>query len=99
MTGDYSRVKIGVMEKVNALKLRQNLGAVVDRLHRSGEPILLEKGREPVAVLITLEDYKKRFVDVDADIERRKLVERIRRANVKLPAGKTSLDLVRELRS
>jgi hypothetical protein len=52
-----------------------------------------------VAVLISIEDYKKRFVDVTADIQRRELVERICRANIKLPPGKSSLDIVREARS
>ena len=87
------------MQKTNALKLRQNLGAIIDRLRRSGEPILVEKGRQPVAVLISLGDYEKRFVDVAADLKRRELVEKIRKADIKLPPGKSSLDIVRELRS
>jgi prevent-host-death family protein len=87
------------MKKTNALQLRQNLGAVLGQLRRHGEPILVEKGRQPVAVLIPIEEYKKRFVDVDADLQRRELVEKIRRADIKLPPGKTSLDIVRELRS
>jgi prevent-host-death family protein len=87
------------MQKTNALKLRQNLGAIIDRLRKSGEPILVEKGRQPVAVLISLEDYEKRFVDVAADLKRRELVEKIRKAGIKLPRGKSSLDIVRELRS
>lgn len=87
------------MQKTNALKLRQNLGGIIDRLRKSGEPILVEKGRQPVAVLISLEDYQKRFVDVAADLKRRELVEKIRKAGIKLPRGKSSLDIVRELRS
>ena len=87
------------MEKVTALGLRQNLGAVIKRLKKNGEPILLEKGRQPVAVIITLEDYQKRFVDVQADQHRRLLVERIRQAQISLPKGTRSLDLVRDIRS
>ena len=85
--------------KTNALALRQNLGSVIDQLQKNGEPILVEKGRQPVAVLISIEDYKKRFVDVIADIERRELVNRIRAANINLPAKKSSLEIVREIRS
>jgi PHD/YefM family antitoxin component YafN of YafNO toxin-antitoxin module len=92
-------VIIGVMIKTNALKIRQNLGAVIDQLLQNGEPILVEKGRQPVAVLIPIEEYKKRFVDVDADLQRRELVEKIRKAAIKLPPGKSSLDIVREIRS
>ncbi len=87
------------MEKTNALKLRQSLGAILKKLQKNGEPILIEKGREPAAVLITLEDYKKRFVDKEADSLREQLVEKILNAKIELPKGKSSLDLIKELRS
>jgi prevent-host-death family protein len=87
------------MIKTNALALRQNLGSIIDRLYKHGEPILIEKGRQPVAVLISLDDYKKRFVDAAADIQRRELMEKVRSASIKLPPGKSSLEIVREIRS
>ena len=87
------------MQKTNALKLRKSLGAILEHLKKTGEPILLEKNREPAGVIISLEDYQKRFADRDADEKRVEIVERIKRAKGKLPPGKTSLDLVRELRS
>lgn len=87
------------MHTVNALKLRQNLGRILDRLKRTGEPVLLERGGSPIGVIIPVDEYQKRFVDVEADAKRRELVERIRSAHIKLPKGKASLDLVRELRS
>ncbi len=85
------------MEKTNALKLRQNMGAIIKKLKKDGKPILVEKGREPVAVLITLEDYKKRFVDYEADNLRRELIAEIKLAKIK--SNKDSLELIRELRS
>lgn len=88
----------GVMEKVNALELRQSLGRVLQRLKKNGSPILLEKDRKPAAVIITLEDYRKRFVDVEADDVRRAMVERIKGAGLKTPKGIPSLDLLREVR-
>lgn len=51
------------MKRVNALQLRQSLGKVVASLERTGEPILLEKGRRPVAVMISLRDFQERFVE------------------------------------
>jgi PHD/YefM family antitoxin component YafN of YafNO toxin-antitoxin module len=87
------------MKKTNALALRQSLGSIINQLRKHGEPILVEKGRQPVAVLISLEDYKKRFVDIAADIQRRELVRKIRMANIKLPPHKSSLEIVREIRS
>ncbi len=87
------------MQKTNALKLRQSMRAILEHFKETGEPILLEKNREPAGVIISLEDYQKRFADRDADEKRVEIVERIKRAKGKLPPGKTSLDLVRELRS
>jgi PHD/YefM family antitoxin component YafN of YafNO toxin-antitoxin module len=86
------------MEKVNALQLRQSLGRVLQRLEKTGRPILLEKDRKPAAVIISLDDYRKRFVDVEADRLRAEMVERIKQARLKTPKGMSSLDLVREVR-
>ena len=49
--------------KVNALQVRQSFGKILKRLNKEKEPILIEKGREPVAALISLKDYKERFID------------------------------------
>lgn len=87
------------MQKTNALQLRQSLGKVINRLLKTGEPILLEKDRKPVAVIISLEEYQKRFVDYEADKKREEMVERIRKAQIPLPEGTTSLDLIRNIRS
>ncbi|HXW60735.1 MAG TPA: type II toxin-antitoxin system Phd/YefM family antitoxin [Myxococcota bacterium] len=86
------------MEKANALQLRQHMGRIVQRLKDKGEPILIEKDRKPVAVLISLEDYQRRFVDIDADIKRRELIEEIKQAKIRLPKRVSSLDLIRSLR-
>lgn len=87
------------MQKTNALQLRQNMGALIDKLRATGEPILLEKDRTPVGVIISIDDYKKRFVDIDADIARKEIIEKIKAAKIKLPKGKSSLDLIRDLRA
>jgi len=75
------------MEKTNALKLRQSLGKVLQRLQKTGQPILVEKDRKPVAVLISLEDFQNRFVDKIADAARSKIIDHIRSANLKLGIG------------
>lgn len=87
------------MIKTNALKLRQSLGSLLKKLEKNGEPILIERNRHPAAVLISIEEYQKRFVDHDADQQREIMVAKIKSAKAKLPAGKTSLDLIREMRS
>lgn len=86
------------METVNALQLRRSLGRVLQRLAKTGRPILLEKDRKPAAVIISLEDYRTRFVDVEAGRRRTEMVERIKAAALRPPNGRTTLDLLREQR-
>lgn len=86
------------METVNALQLRQSLGRVLARLKKTGRPILLEKDRKPAAVIISLQDYRTRFVDIEADQRRAEMVERIKQAGLRTPKGVSSLDLLREVR-
>ena len=79
------------MHTVNALELRQSLGKVLDRLKKNGKAILIEKNRRPAAVLISLEDYRRRFVDRDADEARQAILEEIRAAEISLPEDGTAL--------
>lgn len=86
------------MRSVNALELRQSLGRVLKSLAKGGSPIIVKKGREPAAVLISLKDYQERFADRAADEQRRALVERIKQTVLTMPQGKSALDFLRELR-
>ena len=51
------------MTTVNALKIRNQFGEVLRTLEETGEPILVSKGREVRAVLISIKDFETRFVD------------------------------------
>jgi prevent-host-death family protein len=87
------------MEKANALELRRALGGVLKKLERRGEPILIEKGRKPTAVLITLKDYHERFVDTVAAAERERLAEEIlAMRRYARRSRRRAADFVRELR-
>lgn len=63
------------MKSVSALALRQSLGRVVASLEKNGPPVLLRKGRKPVAVLISLRDFSERFVELDAAQAREQLLK------------------------
>ncbi len=82
--------------KVNALQLRQSLGKILDRLKQEDEPILIEKGHEPVAVLISLRMFRERFVDYREEQKRRQLLDKFRQS-ASVPTV-DSLDALRELR-
>jgi len=87
------------MMTVNALELRQSLGKVLDRLEGDGAPILVYRRQAPAAALISLRDYRERFVDHDADDKRRDLVARLRQLEFEPPEAGTTLDILRDLRS
>jgi len=83
---------------VNALKIRNNLGEVLELLESSGQPILVSKGRKVRAVLITPEDFRDRFVDKLAEDARLRMTERVKGVAEPLLAGKEIDEALRELR-
>ena len=87
------------METVNALELRQSLGKVLDQLERGGRPILVCRRRTPAAALVSLKDYRERFLDSAADDRRREVVARLRQLEFQSPEAGTTLDVLRDLRS
>jgi PHD/YefM family antitoxin component YafN of YafNO toxin-antitoxin module len=87
------------MKKVSALTVRQSLGRVLDQLEKTGEPVIVEKDRRPRAVLITLADFERRFVDVTALERRRQIAAEIRAMRDDTArSATTAVESVRELR-
>ena len=86
------------MRTVNALKIRNNLGEVLDLLNNTGEPILVSKGRKLRAVLITPEQFKRRFLDYQAEERKRQLLETIKDLRHDSLEKKESVEVLRELR-
>ena len=86
------------MKTVNALKIRNNLGEVLDMLNRTAEPILVSKGKEIKAVLITPEQFKKRFLDYQAEERKKQLLEIIEGMKADSLETKDSVEVLRQLR-
>ena len=86
------------MEEVNALKIRNNLGEVLDRLNDRGEPIFISKGRKIRAVLITPEQFEKRFLDWQAEEERKRFLEGFNNLRKGKKGKLSSLTVLRKLR-
>jgi PHD/YefM family antitoxin component YafN of YafNO toxin-antitoxin module len=84
------------MEKVNALKLRQSFGKILKNLQKGDAPLLIEKGRQPVAVLISIKTFNERFVDLREKDKRDALVALARDTAVDTETD--SLTILRELR-
>jgi len=86
------------MKTVNALKIRNHLGEVLEELNKTKKPILVSKARKIQAVLITPEQFKKRFLDYQAEEEKKRLLETIKGLRRKSQSPKESIEVLRELR-
>lgn len=84
------------MHKVNALEVRNAFGSVLELLNKNEGPILIEKNRLEVAVLISMEDFKIRFLDVLAKEERDQVISELKKSRVQTSKDTTSL--LREIR-
>lgn len=82
--------------KVTALQIRQSLGKILKRLNSLNEPIVIEKGREPVAVLLSLKTFRERFVDYREEQKREQLLKAFAEHAVR--SGEDSLAALRTLR-
>jgi len=86
------------MEEVNALKIRNNLGEILDRLQEKGEPILVSKGRKVRAVLVTPEQFERRFLDWQTENEKQNFLNTVKELRGKRKGKENSLTILRQLR-
>jgi len=86
------------MEEVNALKIRNNLGEILDRLSETGEPIFISKGRKIRAVLVTPDQFKRRFLDWQIEEERKKFLKAVKGLRKGKKSQDNILSVLRQLR-
>ena len=86
------------MKTVNALKIRNHLGEVLDLLTETREPILVSKRRKIRAVLITPEQFEKRFLDFQAEEKKTQMIERVEALKAKRRGTAGSVEVLRKLR-
>lgn len=86
------------MKEVTALMLRNRLGEILDQLKKTGEPVLVNKGRKARAVMITPEQFEQRFLVYQAEEKKRELLAKIKASRSARIGRKTSLEVLRELR-
>ena len=86
------------MEEVNALKIRNNLGEILDRLNKKGEPIFISKGRKIRAVLVTPEQFERRFLDWQAKEEKKRFLEVVKGLRKGKKESQSSITVLRQLR-
>jgi PHD/YefM family antitoxin component YafN of YafNO toxin-antitoxin module len=86
------------MKNVNALKVRNQLGEILDGLDKTGEPVLISKGRKMRAVLITPEQFERRFLDYQTEEKKQQLLETIESLKDRRIGERDSVDVLRALR-
>lgn len=86
------------MEEVNALKVRNHLGEILDRLEATGEPILVSKGRRLRAVLVSPRDFEARFLDYKVKADKKRLLDGMRALKRRKKEPVSSIALLRKLR-
>jgi len=86
------------MEEVNALALRTRFGEILNLLEEKGEPILIKKRHKLRAVLVSPEQFERRFLDWQAEEKQKELLNQIKKLRKRRTGAKKSLDLLRKLR-
>lgn len=86
------------MKEVPALTLRNRLGEILEQLRKTGEPVLVSKGRKARAVMITPEQFEQRFLVYQAEEKKRELLAKVRASRSARIGRKTSLEVLREMR-
>lgn len=84
------------MLNVNALQMRQSFGKILKKLQKRNEPIIVEKGRKAVAVLISLKTFQERFIDYREQKKREELIRCF--ANAAIAPAEDSLAVLHDLR-
>jgi PHD/YefM family antitoxin component YafN of YafNO toxin-antitoxin module len=87
-----------IMEEVNALKIRNNLGEILDRLNDKGAPILISKGRKIRAVLVTPEQFERRFLDWQVKEDKKRFLDAVKRLRKRKQGNLNSIQILRQLR-
>lgn len=97
---DYT-YKVYILEgmiKVNAITLRSKLGEVLEILDRDRQPVLIEKRHKIRAVLISYEDFKHRFIDKQAEDEKKFFLDQVKLNRVPSLVREDPTDTLRRIR-
>ena len=85
------------MKLVTAVDVRKALDRMLDDLDSTGEPIIVKDGGAARAVLVSVDDFKRRFSDHQAQEGPRQMLERVQA--MRAPAGPVdTVQLLRDLR-
>jgi prevent-host-death family protein len=82
--------------KLGSLMLRQQFGAVLDKMRDGADPIIIEKNSTPIAVLMPYELFKQRFIELQSEEDKHQLLNKF--LSAKKTYQKDTTSLIRDLR-
>ena len=74
------------------------MGEILERLEKTGEPVYISKGRKIRAVLVTPDQFEKRFLDWQAEEKKQRLFKSIQALRKSRKGGEDSVAALRRLR-
>ncbi|MCX5866903.1 MAG: type II toxin-antitoxin system prevent-host-death family antitoxin [Proteobacteria bacterium] len=80
-------------ERISVLKVRQNLGEIINRVYLRNNQFIIERAGKPVAALIPVQKLEQ--IQAAARGRIKEILEKNQKANPDLPSAKAS-ELVRE---
>jgi prevent-host-death family protein len=80
-------------ERISALKVRQNLGEIINRVYLRNDEFIIERAGKPVAAVIPVQKLEQ--IQAAARGRIREILEKNQKANLDLPLAKAN-GLVRE---
>lgn len=80
-------------ERISALKVRQNLGEIINRVYLRNDEFIIERAGKPVAAVIPIQKLEQ--IQAAARGRIKEILEKNQKANQDLPSVKTS-GLVKE---
>lgn len=86
------------MKTVNALMMRNRLGEVLGYIERTGEPVLVSKGKRVLAALVPIEAFERRFLDKQVEEKRAELLARIKGVRRNRIGDRDSVEVLRQIR-
>jgi len=85
-----------IQRAINALKVRKNLGEILEEVYYKGTHFVIKRGEKPMAVLISMPEYEAYLKQHDEDF---KVFDEIRKQNKDKRVEETEKDVEEAIRA
>ncbi len=89
-------IAMKIQRAINALKVRKNLGEILEEVYYKGTHFVIKRGEKPMAVLISMPDYEAYLKQHEEDF---KVFDEIRKQNKDKRAEEIEKDVEEAIRA